>query len=85
MRRDQALKDYIAAYKGFKRRKKSAKKIICLAYIHYTYKCMLQGIKKVRYEYHIKQYGMYAAFKMQRKLKRGLVRQFGRITFDERI
>jgi len=26
VRRDQALKDYIAAYKGFKRRKKSAKK-----------------------------------------------------------
>jgi hypothetical protein len=35
---------------------------------------MLEGVKKVRYEYHIKQYGMYAAFKMQCKLKRGLVR-----------
>jgi hypothetical protein len=35
---------------------------------------MLEGVKKVRYEYHIKQYGMYAAFKMQCKLKRGLTR-----------
>jgi len=35
---------------------------------------MLEGIKKVRYEHLIKQYGMWAAFKIQSKLKRGLTR-----------
>jgi hypothetical protein len=39
-------------------------------------------MKEVKYKKHLAQFGMWAAIKKQNKLKRGLVEQFGRVTFE---
>jgi hypothetical protein len=39
-------------------------------------------MKEVKYKKHLAQFGMWAAIKMQIKLKRGLTKQFGRVTFE---